>query len=86
LMAAAGAESGTRVTCGRNRTNDGVLATMRLLLDAGADINARTLTEARPVAPEGAAYRAVAAGSRWTKQSGAERLGCTPPDPVAWRG
>ena len=46
LMAAAGVEFGDRVTRGRNRTNEGVLATMRLLLDAGADINARMVTEA----------------------------------------
>jgi ankyrin repeat protein len=45
LMAAAGVEFGERVTRGRNRTNDGVLATMRLLLDAGADINARMVAE-----------------------------------------
>jgi ankyrin repeat protein len=45
LMAAAGVEYGLRVTRGRNRTDEGVLATMRLLLDAGADINARMLTE-----------------------------------------
>jgi ankyrin repeat protein len=45
LMAAAGVEFGDRVTRGRNRTNDGVLATMKLLLDAGADINARMVTE-----------------------------------------
>jgi ankyrin repeat protein len=45
LMAAAGAEFGDRVTRGRNRTNEGVLATMKLLLDAGADINARMVTE-----------------------------------------
>ena len=45
LMAAAGAEFGDRVTRGRNRTNDGVLATMKLLLDAGANINARMVTE-----------------------------------------
>ena len=37
LMAAAGVEFGTRVTRGRNRTNEGVLATMQLLLDAGAE-------------------------------------------------
>jgi len=50
LMAAAGVEFGTRVTRGRNRTNEGVLATMKLLLDAGADINARMVTDsARPV-------------------------------------
>jgi uncharacterized protein len=45
LMAAAGVEFGDRVTRGRNRTNEGVLATMRLLLDAGADINARMVAE-----------------------------------------
>ncbi|HVH29328.1 MAG TPA: ankyrin repeat domain-containing protein [Vicinamibacterales bacterium] len=45
LMAAAGVEFGDRVTRGRNRTSDGVLATMRLLLDAGADINARMVVE-----------------------------------------
>ncbi|MEP7306758.1 MAG: ankyrin repeat domain-containing protein [Acidobacteriota bacterium] len=64
LMAAAGVEFGTRVTRGRNRTNEGVIATMRLLLDAGADINARMATEARRVVPEGAAYRAAAAVGR----------------------
>jgi hypothetical protein len=37
---------------------------MRLLLDAGADINARMVIEARLVVPEGAAYRAVAAAGR----------------------
>jgi ankyrin repeat protein len=46
LMAAAGVEFGDRVTRGRNRSNEGVLATMRLLLDGGADINARMVTEA----------------------------------------
>jgi ankyrin repeat protein len=53
LMAAAGVEFGDRVTRGRNRTEEGVLATMRLLLDAGADINARMVTERRAVVPEG---------------------------------
>jgi uncharacterized protein len=47
LMAAAGVEYGLRVTRGRNRTDDGVLATMRLLLDAGAEIDARMLMERR---------------------------------------
>ena len=59
LMAAAGVEFGTRVTRGRNRTNEGVLATMRLLLDAGADINARMVTEPRRVAPEGTSQAAA---------------------------
>jgi ankyrin repeat protein len=45
LMAAAGVEFGDRVTRGRNRTNEGVLATMRLLVDAGADVNARMVIE-----------------------------------------
>jgi ankyrin repeat protein len=45
LMAAAGVEYGLRVTRGRNRTDEGVLATLRLLVDAEADVDARTLTE-----------------------------------------
>src|SRR5437763_6932831 len=64
LMAAAGVEFGTRVTRGRNRTNEGVLATMGLLLDAGADINARMVTEPRRVGADGASQRAAAAGGR----------------------
>jgi ankyrin repeat protein len=47
LMAAAGVEYGLRVTRGRNRTEEGVLSTMRALLDAGADINARMVVEPR---------------------------------------
>ena len=47
LMAAAGLEYGLRVTRGRNRTDEGVLSTMRALLDAGADINAKMLMEPR---------------------------------------
>jgi len=58
LMAAAGVEFGTRVTRGRNRTNEGVIATMRLLLDAGADVNARSVTERRASTPEGASQAA----------------------------
>ena len=53
LMAAAGVEFGTRVTRGRNRTNEGVLATMRRLLDAGADVNARMMTEPARNAADG---------------------------------
>jgi ankyrin repeat protein len=59
LMAAAGVEFGTRVTRGRNRTDEGVLATMQLLLDAGADINARMVTERRRVVPEGTSQAAA---------------------------
>jgi uncharacterized protein len=43
LMAAAGVDFGTRVTRGRNRTDDGVLATMDLLVKAGADVNAHSV-------------------------------------------
>ena len=47
LMAAAGVEFGLRVTRGRDRSEEGVLATLRLLVEAGADINARMVTEPR---------------------------------------
>jgi ankyrin repeat protein len=63
-MAAAGVEFGTRVTRGRNRTNDGVLATMKLLLEAGADVNARMVTEPRRVVIDGASAQAAAAVGR----------------------
>jgi ankyrin repeat protein len=69
LMAAAGVEFGTRVTRGRNRTNEGVLATMRLLLDAGADINARMVTEPRGVVDDSASQRAAAAAGRGGRSS-----------------
>ncbi len=63
LMAAAGVEFGTRVTRGRNRTEEGVLATMKLLIDAGADVNARMVTEPRrPAGPQGVGERLAAAG------------------------
>ena len=58
LMAAAGVEFGTRVTRGRNRTNEGVLATMKLLLDAGANVNARMVAEPRAAVPDGASQAA----------------------------
>ena len=45
LMAAAGVEYGLRVTRGRHRTEEGMLATLQLLVDSGADINARMVTE-----------------------------------------
>ena len=69
LMAAAGVEFGTRVTRGRNRTNEGVLATMQLLLDAGADINARMVTEPRRVASDSASQRAASAVGRGARGS-----------------
>jgi ankyrin repeat protein len=66
LMAAAGVEFGTRVTRGRNRTNEGVLATMRLLLAAGADINARMVTDS----PRTAEYSAAATAAARTGRGG----------------
>jgi uncharacterized protein len=45
LMAAAGVDYGARVTRGRNRTDEGVLASMDLLLKAGANVNARSLLD-----------------------------------------
>ena len=50
LMAAAGVDFGTRATRGRNRTDEGVLATMDLLVKAGANVNAQSSTEPRAVA------------------------------------
>ena len=45
LMAAAGVDFGTRATRGRNRTDEGVLASMDLLLKAGANVNARSVVD-----------------------------------------
>jgi ankyrin repeat protein len=47
LMAAAGVDYGARVTRGRNRTDEGVLASMDLLIKAGANVNARSLLDRR---------------------------------------
>src|SRR5207249_2930150 len=69
LMAAAGVEFGTRVTRGRNRTNEGILATMQLLIDAGANINAHMVTEPRRAAADGASARAAAAVRRGARGS-----------------
>jgi len=69
LMAAAGVEFGTRVTRGRNRTNEGVLATMRLLLDAGADVNARMVTDAPRTGEYSAAATAAARSGRGGRAS-----------------
>jgi ankyrin repeat protein len=45
LMAAAGVDYGARVTRGRNRTDEGVLASMDLLIKAGASVNARSVVD-----------------------------------------
>jgi ankyrin repeat protein len=69
LMAAAGVEFGTRVTRGRNRTNEGVLATMKLLLDAGAAINARMVTDSPRTGDYSAAATAAARAGRGGRAS-----------------
>ncbi len=58
LMAAAGVDYGSRVTRGRNRTDEGVLATMDLLIKAGANVNARSLVDRN-------AFGAVGAVAAW---------------------
>ena len=64
LMAAAGIDFGSRVTRGRNRTDESVLATMRLLVDAGSDVNARNLTEPRGGGGGGSIGRGGRGGGR----------------------
>src|SRR3984957_19894945 len=55
LMAAAGVDYGSRVTRGRNRTDEGVLATMDLLIKAGANVNARSVIDRSLIAGRGGA-------------------------------
>jgi ankyrin repeat protein len=50
LMAAAGVDFGQRVTRGRNRTDEGVLETMDLLIKAGANVNAQDIVDLRAAA------------------------------------
>jgi ankyrin repeat protein len=72
LMAAAGVDYGARVTRGRNRTDEGVLATMDLLIKAGSNVNAHSVVDraaggrgggGRGGAPPAAAPAAAAPGS-----------------------
>src|SRR5438128_8428141 len=80
LMAAAGVDFGQRVTRGRNRTEEGVLATMKLLIEAGADVNARMVTEP-PRGAGGARGAAGAAGAGFG--GGGGRRGSQVPSPFA---
>jgi ankyrin repeat protein len=57
LMAAAGVDFGTRATRGRNRTDEGVLATMDLLLKAGANVNAKSVLDRAPAGGRGGGGR-----------------------------
>ena len=63
LMAAAGVDYGARVTRGRNRTDEGVLATMDLLIKAGANVNARSVAD-RSLVAEAAVALALSARVR----------------------
>jgi ankyrin repeat protein len=69
LMAAAGVEFGTRVTRGRNRTDAGVLATMALLVEAGANVNARSVTDSVRATEYSAAATAAARTGRGGRAS-----------------
>jgi uncharacterized protein len=82
LMAAAGVEFGMRVTRGRNRTDEGVLATMKLLIAAGADVNARSVTEPRaPAGARGGGGGAGAGGGGGFGGGGGGRRGSQMPSP-----
>ena len=67
LMAAAGVDFASRATRGRNRTDEGVIASMDLLLKAGADINAKSWTEPRAAGGGGGGRGVVVAVAlrRW---------------------
>jgi ankyrin repeat protein len=63
LMAAAGVDFGARATRGRNRTDEGVLATMALLIKAGADVNARSVVDRNAGGGRGGGGRGGGAGA-----------------------
>jgi ankyrin repeat protein len=82
LMAAAGVDFGTRVTRGRNRTDEGVLATMDLIVKAGANMNARSIVDLRPAGGGrggrgGGAPVAAARGSGGPDDSASARIAQT---------
>jgi ankyrin repeat protein len=79
LMAAAGVDFGTRATRGRQRTDEGVLATMDLLLKAGANVNARSVVDraagGRGGGGRGGAPPAAAGGAPGGPAAGAPAAG-----------
>jgi len=86
LMAAAGVEFGTRVTRGRNRTDEGVLATMKVLLDAGANINARSIVEPRSAGSEGGTNQAASFNIQLRARPGQIPSAAAVPDQTALMG
>jgi ankyrin repeat protein len=87
LMAAAGVDYGQRVTRGRNRTDEGVLATMALLVKAGANVNARSVVDRLPAGGRGGPGGGGAGGGGAAAASGARggggaRGGAAPPAAV----
>jgi uncharacterized protein len=79
LMAAAGVDFGGRATRGRNRTDEGVLATMDLLIKAGANVNARSVTDPRAGGFGRGGGGAAAAGGRGGRGGGAAPAAGAPP-------
>ncbi len=76
LMAAAGVDYGSRVTRGRNRTDEGVLATMDLLIKGGANVNARSIADRGPAGGgRGGGGRGGAAGGAAAAGAGAPAAG-----------
>lgn len=82
LMAAAGVDYSQRVTRGRNRTDEGVLATMDLLVKAGADVNARSMQD-RAAGRGGAPGGAAGGGGRGGAPAAAPAKGAAPAAPAA---
>jgi ankyrin repeat protein len=76
LMAAAGVDFGTRATRGRNRTDEGVLASMDLLIKAGANVNSRSVVDRGP----------AGGGRGGGGRGGAPPAGAGGPPPAAARG
>jgi uncharacterized protein len=78
LMAAAGVDYGTRVTRGRNRTDEGVLATMDLLIKGGANVNAHSRVDRGPAGGGGRGGAAGAARGRSAAAAPVAAVAATP--------
>ncbi len=83
LMAAAGVDFGGRATRGRNRTDEGVLATMALLIKAGANVNARSVVDPRAPGGRGGGGAAGGAAAAGAAAGGRGGRGGAAPTPAA---